>query len=355
VNVFTALLKLYKGSELKTPLEDFTTEILVNILGEDQSLTDCFVNTVLNIPGTTFQVSSQGCFPYKKDGRQFIKVDMVFRNEDSICFLENKVHSKEGDNQLKSYSDVLNNFVGNKSTYLRYCTKFHEHKPNMTNHFFLQFRWSHISDFLKKNDNLEIVKTFLNFLESNQMGNSTEFTIEELLSLQHFNSVLMKMNAYIDKINPTFTSVFGSPKSLRAGSELLKNSRVVLIKEGLFGVNYTEIGCGFEYKDTPKLMVWIWATPNTPEALVLKDLIVSEDVYVEGGYLEVSRPLTNYLSSDEMELEIEEWFLNTFALIRKIIVDNELVCNIPIISKDSLISEMGVSSTDGISEILAID
>jgi hypothetical protein len=326
VNVFNSLLKLYKGNDLKTPIEDFTTEILTNIFANYKELTTSFVNSVLKVPGTGFDVGSQECFTFKKSGRSFVKVDIVFRNDDSICFLENKVSSKEGHNQLANYGDVLSELVNYKHKYLTYCTKYHEDKTHILDHNFFQLRWCNVADFLKNYQEIGYIKDFLEFLEIHQMGNSTEFTIEELLSLKHFNPAVLKMNAYLDKIAPRFIENFGTLKSLKSGSELMKNSRVVIIKDGLFGQNYTEVGCGFDFKKAPKMQVWIWA-PHNPEVQILTNLKIREEIYNKGGYLEITSPLSDFLGYEKMELHIELWFLEAFSRLKTILKENNVMCN----------------------------
>jgi len=73
--------------------------------------------------------------------------------------------------ELKNYSNK----------YLRYFTKFHEEKSHISEHSFNQFRWCHIADFLKDYQHVDYIINFLDFLESNQMGNSTDFNIEEII------------------------------------------------------------------------------------------------------------------------------------------------------------------------------
>jgi len=107
MNLFNSLIKLYSSHQLKTPLEDFTTEIFVNILQDNEIISSSFIRDVMKIQGDGFSISSQECFSYIKNNRKFCKIDIVFKNEDSICFLENKVHSEEGFEQLFSYCEVL--------------------------------------------------------------------------------------------------------------------------------------------------------------------------------------------------------------------------------------------------------
>lgn len=121
MNIFSRLLKLYRTNSLKTPFEDFTTEILVGILSENPEILADFVNQVLGIDGSRFQITSQEHFIL--EGFKNCRVDIIIRSDNMLCFLENKIGSQEGNDQLLRYSRVLDEHHGQDVTYLRYCTK----------------------------------------------------------------------------------------------------------------------------------------------------------------------------------------------------------------------------------------
>ncbi|WP_223588948.1 PD-(D/E)XK nuclease family protein [Neobacillus bataviensis] len=135
-DIFERLLQLFKiqNNSGKTPLEDFVTELLAGVLQTDQQLLDRFVNEVLLIDGVDFTVDSQVFF-----------IDLVFENDSTICFLENKVASGEGQRQLERYVAVLDRLDRERGqkTYLRYCTKNYNPKT-VTACSFYQFRWQRV-------------------------------------------------------------------------------------------------------------------------------------------------------------------------------------------------------------------
>ncbi len=67
-------------------LKEFTTEVLAGVLRSDQALLDSFVNKVLGIKGKNFVVDTQRLY-------QDVTVDMVFSNDDTLCFLEHTVQA----------------------------------------------------------------------------------------------------------------------------------------------------------------------------------------------------------------------------------------------------------------------
>ncbi len=330
MNIFNSLLKLYKSQNVRTPLEDFTTEILVHILNANSDIMSIFVSDILKINGDNFIASSQETFAFEKRGRRFCKVDVVFRNENQICFLENKVHSEEGQNQLSNYSDLLNELYGYEEKYLRYCTKFYEDKKHINTNGFIQFRWCNISNFLQKWKNRGLIKQFLEFLESHQMGNSTDFTIQEMSALQNINPVLLKMNSYLDKVKPRFIEVFGNLTHINNSKQLTQHNRQVIVKHPIFGEGYSELGAGFNFADTPKLIVWIWVDKRCTEFSEFNRVVTPDWVYHNEEYLDVIKSLTDFISSENMELDIENWFINAFEIVKSIMKANKQInWNVP--------------------------
>lgn len=320
MNLFVSLLKLYRSNGLKTPLEDFTTEILVNILHGNAIIRNRFVNELLKIQGDEFSVSSQETFSFLQDGRSSCKIDMVFRNEESICFLENKVHSGEGFGQLSNYCKVLDDLKQYEKTYLRFCTKYYQDKAHINEHDFKQFRWCNIANFLSSWSDQGLIRTFLEFLEINKMGNSTDFTLQEILALENFNPALSKMDAYLDKLKPRFRSMFGEFKMAKNMSQIREHTRHVFWKEYLFDSHYSELGVGFKFTTYPHLTVWIWTPEENPKLDDFKKLLANVNEGFNNGstYLEFIKPMSDFISSENMEEDIENWFVETFNKIKKL-------------------------------------
>ena len=188
MNIFSRLLKLYRTNSFKTPLEDFTTEILVGILSQNQELLNAFVNDILKIEGAGFKISSQEHF-LSDDGIQNCRVDVIIRNDEILCFLENKVNSLVGNEQLRRYSKVLDKYNTHYKTHLRYCTKYYDQKV-IEEHGFSQLRWLDIARFLKKWNNVELIKEYLQFLKEHHMDNNTTFSAIDLIALENLNPLM---------------------------------------------------------------------------------------------------------------------------------------------------------------------
>lgn len=158
-NIFINLLNLYSRNNngINTPIEDFTTEIFASILTKDNELLTTFMNEVLLVEGCNFKIETQQKY-YLQNDIDCI-VDVVIHNQDTLCFLENKVNSPEGYRQLERYKKVLEQFQKQKNIHLRYCTKHYDLKQ-ITDINFHQIRWQDIHRFLLDHDDDSMIADF---------------------------------------------------------------------------------------------------------------------------------------------------------------------------------------------------
>lgn len=105
---------------------------------------------------------------------------------------------------------------------------------------------------------------------------------------------------------------------------------MIIVKYPILGIGTSEIGAGFNFESNPKLIVWIWLGSDCSMFVGFKDIIVPSGVFHNHDYLEIASPMSDYLSSENMELKIEKWFVDTFAIVKKIMVNNpKLHWNVP--------------------------
>ncbi len=325
MSVFERLLQLYQNSS-KTPFEDFTTEVLTGILEINQEIRDEFVNKVLEVDGADFSVYSQKKYTLANDIDCI--VDMVFENGNTICFLENKVESPEGFRQLERYSLVLDEIAkSNKSTYLRYCSKYFD-KKNYQKHEFHQFRWPDISEFLSTREHDSLINDFLDFLRSYGMGEKLSFNSLDLVTMGNVVSLVSKMNDYLELIKPKFKQRFGEKiKEPDNAKQILNENQYVFNKGNVMkGSGGTEIGVGFYFDTAPYLFVWVyWDGKNSNHENLIKcvnetDVLVKDEGFeINEDYFAFLKPVSDFLSDDKMSESIEKWYDDKFGLIRKFI------------------------------------
>ena len=130
--MFDSLLQLYKTNTYKTPLEDFNTECFAGILNMYPKIKNDFIFNFLSLPKDDYKILTQ----LKKDLEDYQNciIDFTLIGNNNVCFIENKVNSREGDIQLFRYKLVLDNYYPNHKKHLFYCTKFSDPK-NEDNEF----------------------------------------------------------------------------------------------------------------------------------------------------------------------------------------------------------------------------
>ena len=332
--IYNRLLELYKKNRAseKTPLEDFITEILVGVLENDNELLDSFVNNILEIEGTGFSIESQ--VKYNLDNDINCIIDIVVRNDENICFIENKVHSSEGERQLERYSKVLNeihSFQG-KNMFLRYCTKFYDPK-NIDNIDFLQYRWSNVYRFLEEYKS-ELIYEYLEFLRGEGMAGSGDFNYEDLITLKNIYKTLSKMDECLDEVKVILENTFNSKcenKSER--TKQIKESQLYIARIKNLNEYRIEVGAGFDMDDegevlSPTIIVYLFLENKSDIACKFKEYhkkyinnkIDIKDYSTDKNlYYVFEVPLINFFNSENQVTDIISWMSDKIIVLRDIL------------------------------------
>ncbi|MBK1809502.1 PD-(D/E)XK nuclease family protein [Clostridium sp. YIM B02505] len=314
----------------KTPLEDFTTELLVGTLETDNELLDEFVNNVLLIDGQGFSISSQVKYYLEEDTNCII--DIVVKNEGNICFIENKIDSSEGERQLDRYSKVLNNIKKGQGTkaYLRYCTKYYD-KKEISDIDFLQYRWRDTYRFFEKYKKNKIVEEYLEFLRSEGMESAGDFNFQDLIVMSEVNATIAKMDECLDMVKPRLTEAFGKPYEYdyERLKQVSKNNQYVMWSRNIVGENgYSEITVGFRFNDNkiPVMIVFISIENDNSEFEKIKkmhteklenvfDCYDYDETYI---YYSFEKPVSDFISSENQNEEICKWFTEKINIINEL-------------------------------------
>lgn len=319
MGTYNRLIKLYRHSNSVTPFEDFTTEILAGILEEHMDIRQLFISEILSLPGEEFDLRTQRTFPLNKDNAY--RIDMVFENEDSICFLENKVESAEGHMQLENYSAVLDGLSKNKKTYLRYCSKYYDLKETQ-GHDFLQFRWADISRLLSRFLDRPQINDFYKFLKQHNMSDQLDITAKELFLFDNLKDTLSLLDDFLGRIKPAFISRFGNTNNADNSSQMRRFKRYIFFKKNVFGSKgYNEIGVGFSFKESPQVFLWIWSNMSNTKAEQFYEIINSSKAYdfEVKGYYHFSKNISTFLAHENPSAEIEKWFMEQFDQLQDFI------------------------------------
>lgn len=335
-SLFVNLLNLYKKNSRKTPVEDFTTEVLAGVFSSNEKILDEFVNVVLKIEGKGYSVSTQKVF-------QDSVIDMVFENEDRICFLENKVDALEGKGQLKKYAKLLCSEYKSKNVFLRYCTKFndkkyeHDYSP-LNRAQFLQFRWANVFEFLDNIDGNQLTQTFKIFLEEMGMSSIPDFKIDDLFAMKQFASTIQKMDECFEIIKPKFSDLFGDPylRDYASLKQIPNHNRYAMWREGVLPDEYSEIllAFGFEKDSGPTLYSQCYCDKKHKKIESLKICLKNNISALPGIDYEdnefgfcawFEKKVSDFLSSDNQYQEIANWFVETMEIWRKFMDNNRIL------------------------------
>jgi len=315
------LLKLYSKANSITPVEDFTTEVFASILETDEVILKIFITEILELNYDEFQIETQKNYSLSNGERAII--DIVLKSKNVICFIENKVESCEGLNQLDKYSRVLDSLTEYKERYLFYCTKYFDPKEE-NRHRFRQFRWHNIAQIIKSSEN-NIAKDFFNFLKSNNMSQRDEITTRDLFNLENIKETLSFLDSFLERIQPIFKEIFGKHASPDNTSQMRKFNRYVFYKANVFGSEsdkWNEIGVGFKFDNEPKAYIWIWTSASNSKAYKFNEYLIEfGDLFDdhEKDYCSFSAELISFLGRENSLNELENWYREKFLILKKFI------------------------------------
>lgn len=323
------LLRLYKKHRTKTPLEDFTTEVFVGLLNLEEDLKESFITEFLELPKDDYRLKTQMQY-FLEDDTDCI-VDFVIESDNRICFVENKVNSKEGYRQLERYGKVLKSFAENDfETKLFYCTKYFDNKT-YKEHEFEQIRWFQIAKFLKPFGENSLVKDFINFLIKHDMAQELTLNATDFLTLENLQNIFKVTNDYLDRVRPVFERTFQSEIKIsdaRSNKQVLNHNRIIYLFKSILGnVGWTEIKYGFQLNN-PSIYVGIWVDKANDQHDAFRDItatLPSDFVIIKrknGTAIELKKEISVYLNDDEADAKIAEWFKKSFAQFAEFIKAN---------------------------------
>lgn len=330
--MFFELLKLIGKKEYssKIPLEDFTTESLAGILKLNPNILDKYI-AFIGLPEDDYKIETQLWKRLPIDQRDCY-IDMVFRGNANICFVENKVESHEGVDQLLKYSEVLNTYFKDYNMNLHYCTKYSEPK-NQNNEYedlnFKQYKWFEIAKFLKPyKENNALVNDFLNFLEHYKMAQDNTLRIENLLSMQNMYKTIEIIEGHLENSKDEFENQFGLTKtnSNFNWKQLKDHERFCNYRDNILeSQSYSEVLYSIQLNDLT-LSTHIYVSSNHEKINDFNKIEVEEPLkkleMEHGTSIYMIDDLTKYLNKEDSDKTIKKWFLKSFEMMKQFMRDN---------------------------------
>jgi|JI10StandDraft_1071094.scaffolds.fasta_scaffold19614_2 hypothetical protein len=325
-SLFDKLLNLY-GQGSRTPLEDFTTEILAATLESDENFKQNFINEILRIEGDDYHIQTQSIY---LDAR----IDLVFENSKNICFLENKVESTENKGQLNKYKNILLKLKKEKgkNVYLRYCTKYYESKK-MDFPFFGYFRWLDIAKLIHTKYKNEIslpqnlLSHFYVFLQNNDMAEEIELNTDDIKTMEKMKGLLRKITDITIQNKSEFEKYFGKSGQSNLNDSQMYNRFIIYCSDTFLN---GDIGIGFEWGEEPKIVAWItWRKYEYTEKIkIIEESCTRYENFKKSSAsdkdnfrYEYSKRLAEFTGSN-INSQIGEWFRNNIDELVKFILEN---------------------------------
>ncbi|GGH14832.1 hypothetical protein GCM10011418_16060 [Sphingobacterium alkalisoli] len=288
------------------------------------------------LPDRTYSAKTQQY--YTLESRPNCKIDLVLESEDILCFIEIKVESSEGNEQLDRYCEVLDNIKG-KKTLLRYCTKYREEKE-ISKHDFFQFTWHHVAKLLSQYHGKPYLTDYYEFLKTQKMADNFQITAEKLKAAEVLQDTLKTFDHYLSNSKKDFEACFG-----RVGTDNASKSKFGINKDNRIGYRitnilnleiYNEIMYSIDL-DTQLLNVHLFISRDSSYEQAFSDAeklgfkFVSS---INGIAIHRTQQLAEYLNIEDPSMEITCWYQNAFERF-KIFLDN----NGHIFVKKSFINE----------------
>lgn len=195
VTFFQKLRKLNESDK-----EDFLTEIFAFALISDENFRHTFFLRFL--PKGFFsseQISIETQVRYSEEKK---KPDIEISSFSSFLIIENKVDSKEGDNQLKSYYEILKQ-KNHANKLLVYLTVQKEEKNHQFDGVgFISLRWLDISRII--DDKCNIITQELKKYLINEKLVMEKLSYQDLFSLKSFFDTASKMQDILNEVTRDF-------------------------------------------------------------------------------------------------------------------------------------------------------
>lgn len=326
------LLSLYKKQQTssRTPLEDFVTETYAAILESNPLIMEEFAEK-LKLPIDDYSISTQQRFDV---GPDTCIVDMVLwgAKTKTLCLIENKVNSLEGQDQLLRYSQVLastsvNHRYGPLTKVLAYCTKYRDDKPTLFQHNqmlgnnFIYMRWKEIYEMLTKYCEATYVNDFLLLLKEQRVSQRMTLTNADLTVLRHMQETIGLVDECLSASKQEFITMFGSnARVLSSGISIAmlmeQNKAFYRYNKILGGDAWSDLKYGFDFTNST-IFVNIWSSSNHAFSHKLAD--IANQVHIasrqsgNGVEVYIEQKLDDYVNEPDLESVIRSWFRTSFA------------------------------------------
>lgn len=336
--LFSRLLSLNTGN---IPLEDFFTEIVAYLLSTNKEIVYAWLKYLNLLDANNYldaHISTQRAFEpldyHLKGSRPDILIELTDGSNNDIIFIESKIGSQEGANQLSKYAAILHELPGFRRKVLLYITRDFDPKDESTvlkdvpkaGVQFKQLRWYQFHQFLCSQVDATFVQEIIIFMQEYRMAHNNQFSSVDVLALANFSKSLKLMEETMwGKVSQRFKEVIGAIKKQHTAlTEVQRHERYLMAASMPSGKWWC--GLGFLLKtssltDYPTVRLMLEVEPNSPHRVeiieAMKDICgqfndwkgyqLNEPKAWSGIVREKS--LRDFLSQEDHIVAIEKFFL----------------------------------------------
>ena len=314
------------------PLEDYLTEIISYILGNNPEILNDFLIhfKIIEIKVDWYKITTQLTLPKLENHISDSRPDMVLFLKNGVVFFEHKINAIEGVDQLKRYAEHLDQITGDTKT-LVYITKHYDLKSEKDTSLdcrndieFIQVRWFEVYRFFQNYKADPLVLELLLFMKQIHLSMHNQFQPSDIIAMSNFTNVLKMMDeTMFGEVSQSFSRINnGMSRDFTCITELAKHDRYMYYKE-----HQHKLWCGLGYwmnsdndKDYPELNIVIEIGPRSPKRKEVVDIFKSilKEYKDWTGYdladpsqhsgIAFSSSLQTFLSKENQIEEIKQFF-----------------------------------------------
>jgi hypothetical protein len=346
LSLFSKLLKLRPSDSQKAPLEDFFTEIVVHLFNLSPDLLRRWIAS-LNLfdvsDAAAISIISQPTYD-RFTGKAFrSRPDMLIQIDTGDTrdwiFLESKIGSQEGPDQLQRYAEILDSIGHIRYKGLLYVTRDYEPKAQSeifknipeTRVRFKQLRWYAFYNFLSQQSPNLFTDEVLSFMKEYHMAQNYQFTSAELVALSNMpNALSMLDETLLGEVRDRFSRAIG-PLDLRPQTvfKQLILGRRYLLYAWLGNDFWSGLGYLFPINEYPRLTILVEVGPRagrrTEILEAMQEIVTSQPTWKGHGLnssdwasISISNSLAEFLGTEDHVNEIKNHFLERISELEEL-------------------------------------
>lgn len=327
MGLFSRLLHLQSA----TPMEDFFTEIVAHLLRESEDLLFSLLIS-LDIPfdkeKVEYRISTQTLYA---EGRPDILIELYTDDAEDWIFIESKLGSQEGYQQLRRYTQVLAKQTHVRNRVLVYITRDYDPKDaaeilvdaSPCKVIFQQRRWHEFYRLLQAQRDNPLINEACTFMEEKRMAQTNQFSPTDILAMARLPQVFSLMDETLfGEVSERFNSVVGNVSTPRRTRHQLRHKRYMLT--GSFSRNYMcFLGYWFDGGEYPALGLMLELRPSASSEEASNILSFFRNMTEQGNWkgnnlnkpknwskILRQRPLNEFLVTEDHVAEIKLYFIS---------------------------------------------